>query len=91
MKQELWAVDIDFGPSDSLVMQQLMTALTGVRYCPTTGALLTREGERRYAVLSSQLWHTNLSIVQHSVFFRMCKAHLIGYNKQVRNTISTPS
>lgn len=82
MCQELWAVDIDFGPSDTLVMQRLMTSLTAVQFSAESGQLIASQGNR-YAVLSSRLWHTNLSIVQHDVFFRMCKAHLIGYHAEV--------
>ena len=82
MCQELWAVDIDFGPSDTLVMQQLMTSLTTVQFSADSGQLVASQG-KRYAVLSCRLRHTNLSIVQHDVFFRMCKAHLIGYHAEV--------
>ena len=85
MQQELWAVDIDFGPSDILVMAQTMSRITNVEFNPAIGQLLTVGGEKRqrYAVVSCHLWHSNLSIVQHDVFFRMCKSHLIGYNPKV--------
>lgn len=85
MCQELWAVDIDFGPSDIWVMARTMSGITNVKFNPATGQLVVcgKEDERRYAVLSCHLWHSNLSIVQHDVFFRMCKSHLIGYHPKV--------
>uniref|UniRef100_A0A8D3AU33 IQ motif containing H n=1 Tax=Scophthalmus maximus TaxID=52904 RepID=A0A8D3AU33_SCOMX len=34
----------------------------------------------RYAVLGSRLFHSNLSMLYHNVFFMMCRAHGIGFN-----------
>ncbi|XP_036441075.1 IQ motif-containing protein H [Colossoma macropomum] len=38
----------------------------------------------RFAVMSSQLLHTNLSMVRYSVFFQMCKAQGIGFDIKER-------
>ncbi|XP_058242900.1 IQ motif-containing protein H [Hemibagrus wyckioides] len=37
-----------------------------------------------FAVLSSRLYHSNLSMVHYSVLFQMCKAHGIGFNIKER-------
>ena len=65
-------------------MVQTMSRITNVRFNPVIGQLVTAgKDERRYAVVSCHLYHSNLSIVQHDVFFRMCKSHLIGYQPKV--------
>ncbi|KAK3732917.1 hypothetical protein QZH41_012675, partial [Actinostola sp. cb2023] len=38
----------------------------------------------RYAILSTQMTHTNLSVIHYSVFFQMCRAHGIGYDMKER-------
>uniref|UniRef100_A0ACB8E590 Uncharacterized protein n=2 Tax=Sphaerodactylus townsendi TaxID=933632 RepID=A0ACB8E590_9SAUR len=44
----------------------------------------------RCAVMTSSMWHTSLSFIYYSVFFKMCKAHGIGYDvQQKEGTIFT--
>uniref|UniRef100_A0A3B4YQM5 IQ motif containing H n=1 Tax=Seriola lalandi dorsalis TaxID=1841481 RepID=A0A3B4YQM5_SERLL len=38
----------------------------------------------RYAVIGSRLFHSNLSMLYHNVFFKMCKAHGIRFNMKVK-------
>lgn len=38
----------------------------------------------RSAVLSSQMRHSNLSVIYYSVLLQMCKAHGIGFDVQVK-------
>lgn len=82
MTQVVWAVDLDFGPSDYVSMYSLISKLGDIHTDNTTGRLITSQNEERYAIVSTQLKHTNLSMVQYDVFFRMCKAHLIGYDQK---------
>jgi hypothetical protein len=114
MSQQLWAVDLDIGYSDSLAMSQLFSHVTDGQF-DFSGGLFEiplakkmkayeeleekrrrdhREWEGklipmkppspvRFAVLSCRLVHTNLSIIHYNVFFRMCKAHSIGFDMQV--------
>lgn len=37
----------------------------------------------RYAILSTRLLHSNLSVIHYSVFFQMCRAHGIGFDMKV--------
>ncbi|KAI4887587.1 hypothetical protein NFI96_014838, partial [Prochilodus magdalenae] len=46
---------------------------------PKTASLTTR-----FAVMSSHLLHTNLSMIHYSVFFQMCKAQGIGFDIKER-------
>ncbi|CAB4043443.1 Hypothetical predicted protein, partial [Paramuricea clavata] len=42
----------------------------------------------RYAIFSSRLQHSNLSVIHYSVFFQMCRAHGIGFDmKEKAGTI----
>jgi len=38
----------------------------------------------RFAVMSTNLLHTNMAVVHYSVFFQMCRAHGIGYDIKER-------
>lgn len=74
-------VDLDFGSSDYVALYSLMSTVTGLRVNGATGRLTGPLGER-FAVVSTRLQHSNLSMIQYNVFFKMCKAHLIGYDKK---------
>ncbi|XP_062517346.1 IQ domain-containing protein H-like isoform X2 [Corticium candelabrum] len=113
MCQELWAVDLGVGYSDSLAMSRVFGYVTGGRFDFSEGLFEVpierrmreyemheqqrREEHRewdeelipmkppcpvRFAVMSSRLVHTNLSVIQYNVFFRMCKAHSVGFDMQ---------
>ncbi|KAM8972328.1 LOW QUALITY PROTEIN: IQ domain-containing protein H [Pelodytes ibericus] len=42
----------------------------------------------RFAVLSTRLMHTNLSVVYYNVFFQMCRAHGMGFDvKEKQGTV----
>ena len=82
--QQVWAVDLDFGPSDCLILQRFMCHMTGLTYTANSGLLTDPETrEQRFAVISGRAQHSNLSIIHYHVFFQMCKAHLIGYDDKV--------
>ena len=41
----------------------------------------------RFAILSTRLLHSNLSVIHYSVFFQMCRAHGIGFDMKVRHLV----
>ncbi|KAH8856370.1 IQ domain-containing protein H [Schistosoma japonicum] len=42
---------------------------------------------KRYAVVSSRLQHSNLTMIQYSVFFKICRANYIGYDLKERQGV----
>ncbi len=92
MKQIVWAVDIDFGPSDITAMYTLITRLANVHTqqqdVPCHRLITIGDNEERYAIVSSHLKHSNLVMIKFNVFLQMCKSHLIAYNKKVSNIVS---
>ncbi|CAK6961433.1 IQ motif-containing protein H [Scomber scombrus] len=98
MEQKVWAIDLDLTYSDQLAMTQMLLMMTGGTLNCHTGCLEVPVPVREkscenqiaakppvvnhYAVIGSHLFHSNLSMLYHSVFFKMCKAHGIGFNKK---------
>ncbi|KAF7667156.1 hypothetical protein LDENG_00074110 [Lucifuga dentata] len=94
MEQKVWAIDMDLTYSDQLAMTQMILSVTGGTLNCHTGCLEVPVTEKppacqiaakppvanHYAVIGSRLFHTNLSMLHHNVFFRMCKAHGVGFN-----------
>ncbi|XP_036963305.1 IQ motif-containing protein H isoform X1 [Acanthopagrus latus] len=104
MEQKVWAIDLDLTYSDQLAMTQMLLMMTGGTLNWHAGCLEVPMPVRekccehqiaakppvvhRYAVLGSRLCHSNLSMLYHSVFLKMCKAHGIGFNmKRKQGTV----
>ncbi|XP_037622885.1 IQ motif-containing protein H [Sebastes umbrosus] len=100
MEQKVWAIDLDLAYSDQLAMTQMLLMMTGGTLNCRTGCLEVPMPLRekccehqiaakppvvnRYAVIGSHLFHSNLSMLYHNVFFMVCKAHGIGFNMKNR-------
>ncbi|XP_042266793.1 IQ motif-containing protein H isoform X1 [Thunnus maccoyii] len=98
MEQKVWAIDLDLTYSNQLAMTQMLLMMTGGTLNCRTGCLEVPVPVREkscehqtaakppvvnhYAVIGNHLFHSNLSMLYHNVFFKMCKAHGIGFNKK---------
>ncbi|XP_071392408.1 IQ motif-containing protein H [Centroberyx affinis] len=96
LEQKVWAIDVDLRYSNQLAMTQMLLILTGgtldCRTCRLEVPVPIKEkssarqiaakppAANRYAVIGSRLFHTNLSMVYPTVFFKMCKAQGIGFD-----------
>ncbi|XP_068169967.1 IQ motif-containing protein H isoform X2 [Antennarius striatus] len=96
MEQKVWAVDLDLSYSDQLAMTQMLLMITGGTLNFHTGCLEVPIQIRKkccehqiaakppvincYAVIGSRLFHSNLSMLYHSVFFKMCNAYGLRYS-----------
>ncbi|TRZ03520.1 hypothetical protein DNTS_030875 [Danionella cerebrum] len=99
LEKQVWVVDLELGYSTQLAMTQLMLMMTRGKLDCCTASLdvpspakdikhsirrKNRAETRRFAVMSFQLLHTNLSLVYYSTFFLMCKAQGIGYDVKAK-------
>ncbi|KAI3371274.1 hypothetical protein L3Q82_023887, partial [Scortum barcoo] len=94
-EQKVWAIDLDLKYSDQLAMTQMLLMMTrGMLNC-REGCLEVPMPVRekccehflvvnRYAVIGSHLFHSNLSMLYHNVFLKVCKAHGIGFNMKTK-------
>ncbi|KAM9352354.1 IQ motif-containing protein H [Symphorus nematophorus] len=104
MEQKVWAIDLDLTYSDQLAMTQMLLMMTGGTLNCRAGCLQVPMPVRekccehqiaakppvvnRYAVIGSHLFHSNLSMLYNNVFFKICKAHGIGFNlKRKQGTV----
>lgn len=92
-KQTVWALDLDLCYSDHLAMTQMLLLTTKATLnCQTSSLQVPMPNtekssqkvvvEKRCAVMSSKLFHTNLSMLYRSVFFKMCHVRGIRYITQ---------
>ncbi|XP_034540895.1 IQ motif-containing protein H isoform X2 [Notolabrus celidotus] len=100
MEQKVWAIDLDLAYSNQLAMTQMLLMMTGGTLNCCTGCLEVplpiREaccGHRtaakppvmnRHAVIGSSLFHSNLSMLYHHVFLKICKVHGVGFNMKMK-------
>uniref|UniRef100_A0A3B3VD01 IQ motif containing H n=1 Tax=Poecilia latipinna TaxID=48699 RepID=A0A3B3VD01_9TELE len=93
MKQKIWGIDLDIGFSDHLAMTQMLLMATGGTLNWRTGCFEVpvkekcseQEGrlvDSRYAVVGIRLFHSNLSMLYHSIFLNICKWNCIEFNKK---------
>ncbi|XP_027892584.1 IQ motif-containing protein H isoform X2 [Xiphophorus couchianus] len=98
MKQKIWGIDLDIGFSDQLAMTQMVLMATGgtldwhtgcfevsmpvKEKCSEQEALAKHLVDSRYAVIGIHMFHSNLSMLYHSMFFKMCKFNCIEFNKK---------
>ncbi|XP_068459245.1 IQ motif-containing protein H isoform X2 [Clinocottus analis] len=104
MEQKVWAIDLDLKYSDQLAMTQMLLMMTGGTLNCHTGCLEVPLPIQEncsehpiaanppvvncYAVIGSHLFHSNLSMLYHNVFFMVCKANGIGFNlKRKQGTV----
>ncbi|XP_055365677.1 IQ motif-containing protein H isoform X2 [Betta splendens] len=98
MEQKVWATDLDITYSDQLAMTRMLLTVTGGALNFSSGCLevpnpaMEKRWERHdaaeppviscYAVIGIHLFHTNLSMLYHYVFLKMCRTHGIGFNRK---------
>ncbi|XP_054892820.1 IQ motif-containing protein H isoform X2 [Poeciliopsis prolifica] len=98
MTQKIWGIDLDIGFSNQLAMTQMLLMVTGGTLNWQTGCfevpvpVKDKSSEQndaaehlvdsRYAVVGIRLFHSNLSMLYHSMFFKMCTFNGIVFDKK---------
>ncbi|KAM4734667.1 IQ motif-containing protein H [Anableps anableps] len=98
LEQKVWTIDLNIAFSDQLAMTKMLLMTTDGTLnwhtgcfevpVPVTGKSSEHQAAvkhlvvSRYAVIGIHLYHSNLSMLYHSVFFKVCNVLGIKFNKK---------
>ncbi|CAH8866543.1 unnamed protein product [Trichobilharzia szidati] len=74
-------------PPTTSVMKSSSSQIHELSKLSEQDSQLERKKLKRYAVVSTHLQHSNLTMIQYSVFFKICRANYIGYDLKERRGI----